>query len=267
MVKQSNTIEVIGAGYSRTGTASLQKALGILGYNSIYDRFEVSVNEFHDLFWCRVSDKEKDIDFDEIFCDKKGNPMYRVTCDFPSAQYWKEQLQKYPNAKVILTIRDPEKWYASAIDTFFCAAFGSPYQYNGLKFLGLVGIGILRNEFWLKIFRRDFFQNEFTKEHIIKCYNDHNKRVINECPKEKLLIFDIAKDGWEPLCKFLNKPIPSEPFPHVNDTKILLRRLNLGHFFGEAMMAAIVVIPMLGIAATIRYFLSFIHSFLKDGTE
>jgi len=41
--------------------------------------------------------------------------------------------------------------------------------------------------------------------------------VIATVPKENLLVWDL-KEGWEPLCKFLNKPIPDQPIPHDNKT-------------------------------------------------
>ena len=95
-------VQVIGAGWGRTGTASLKKALEILGY-PCYHMFEVA-NHDHSLFWTRVADGEE-YDFDEAFNLKAV--QFTATVDFPSAPYWKEQLRRYPNAQVILSVRDP----------------------------------------------------------------------------------------------------------------------------------------------------------------
>ena len=45
-------------------------------------------------------------------------------------------------------------------------------------------------------------------------------------PQEKLLIFNV-KDGWEPLCNFLELPIPEEPFPNSNDSEKMKRTIKI----------------------------------------
>jgi hypothetical protein len=239
MVKKSNTVEVIGAGWGRT---SLKKALEILGYDKTYHMHEVfQHSRAHGKFWCRVADK-KPYDFDEIFCEN-GKPKYRASCDFPSSQYWREQLEQYPEAKVILTTRDPEKWYKSTMDTILLALSGSPNQYFGLKFLDLVDLGIMKKEFWLKTITRDAFHYQFDKQSLITGYKEHNEKVLKECPKEKLLVYNV-EEGWEPLCKFLNKPIPSEPFPHLNDTKEFQGNIMKGCIVGYVLMTMMVLLPV-----------------------
>jgi hypothetical protein len=251
MVKHSNTVEVIGAGYGRTGTNSFKKALEILGYNPTYHMYEIFMNnptKVHGEFWIRVADRQP-YDFDEVFC-QNGKPRYRATCDFPAAQYWKEQLEQYPEAKVILTIRDPEKWYKSVMDTIFQAISGSPYQYFGLYFLDMIGMGRVQPEFFEKTICRDAFKNRFDKESVIASYNEHNESVKRECPKDKLLVFNV-EEGWEPLCAFLNKPIPAEPFPRGNDTQEFLGHLRKGNMIGYTMMAVITLVPLgIGLVAT-----------------
>jgi hypothetical protein len=71
-------------------------------------------------------------------------------------------------------------------------------------------------EFAEKNLIRDTFHNDLTKANCLKCYRDHIENVKKECPHEKLLVFDV-KEGWEPLCKFLNKPVPDVDFPNVNN--------------------------------------------------
>jgi hypothetical protein len=105
-----NGVEVIGAGWGRTGTLTLMTALEILGYNPCYHMVKV-IDYQHAPFWTRAYNKQK-YDFDEVFLSNK----VRATCDFPSCYFWKEQMTKYPNAKVILTVRNPEKWYQSCME-------------------------------------------------------------------------------------------------------------------------------------------------------
>jgi hypothetical protein len=67
-----------------------------------------------------------------------------------------------------------------------------------------------------KVIIRDTFHNDLSKANIIKSFINHNEHVIQCIPSHQLLIFDI-RDGWEPLCQFLDKPIPDEPFPNCNE--------------------------------------------------
>lgn len=228
----SNQIQVIGAGFGRTGTSSLKKALDILGYNTYH--MTENFKHFHFTFWLRVSNSEfanrekKNNDnngeasyhFDEIF---KYDPreQYTATCDFPSSQYWEEQLKQYPDAKVILTKRaNAEKWYQSCIDTIFRAMPCSPFCDTCIYWWTRLGVPHTNAyAFFQAVFERDVFHYNWSKENIIACYNEHNRLVEEKCPKDKLLVFDVTQ-GWAPLCEFLNKPIPENiPFPHANDTK------------------------------------------------
>jgi hypothetical protein len=70
---------------------------------------------------------------------------------------------------------------------------------------------------------------------LIRAFNEHNNNVIARCPREKLLVFE-ATDGWEPLCKFLGKPIPNEPYPHINDTEHFRKIVTGTTFAGSAIL-------------------------------
>lgn len=230
-------VEVIGAGWGRTGTSSFKKALEILGYNPTYHMVEVIENN-HVQFWQRVLDG-KPYDFQEVF---DGKQKYRATCDFPSAQYWREQLKRYPDAKVILTAREPEKWFKSCTQTIFCASFNSPYTSFWVKVA--LWLGIPRPGFG-KMVSQMFgvaTGGSWEKDKVIASYVKHVEDVKRECPPEQLLVFDVT-EGWEPLCKFLNKPVPNVPFPHVNDTAEFQRMLTGLMAVGYISLAGSVVIP------------------------
>lgn len=211
---------MIGAGYGRTGTSSLKAALEILGYQDTYHMTEVFKHD-DQRFWSRVSDKKK-YDFNEVF--KHNGYNYTASCDFPSAVYWREQLAQYPDAKVILSVRDPEKWYQSCCDTIFRVMPGYPQRLMGFAFRRMFNT-LGTNEMMAKVIVRDSFHNDWSKENVIKCFKEHNAAVIAECPKDKLLVYEVSQ-GWEPLCKFLNKPIPDVPFPNVNDTAHFQKMIN-----------------------------------------
>nr|XP_039273574.1 uncharacterized protein LOC120347597 [Styela clava] len=58
-----------------------------------------------------------------------------------------------------------------------------------------------------------------------KRYRDHNTSVLQRAPKDRLLKMNLS-DGWEPLCKFLGKPIPNVPFPHKNKKRSVIEEIN-----------------------------------------
>jgi hypothetical protein len=235
------TVKVIGAGWGRTGTLSLKAALEILGYDPTYHMFEV-INRGHCDFWIKVADNQP-YDFDDAFICENGKVKYTATCDFPSSKYWKEQLERYPSAKVILTIRDPEKWYKSGVDTIFKSTPTSPHYLFGLKVLSKLRLSPLTEEFLTKIVAKGEFHYDWSKENMMNAFKKHNERVKRECPPEKLLIFEVSQ-GWEPLCKFLGKPIPSVPFPHVNDTQSMQTMFYRLHYLGCAIFAGLVLLPV-----------------------
>lgn len=205
-------IEVINAGWGRTGTSSFTKAMELLGY-PCYHIVEMLGKDDHIDFWQRKADGVE-VDMDEIFSQK--GKQYKACCDGPSCYYWKDTLKRYPNAKVVLTLRDAEKWYESASNTIF-------HDYSTYPSISL------GNWLDLKLFRRNFdrvmkktlyydqLDGDFSKENVIRRYNEFVADVYTSCPPENLLVFE-AKDGWEPLCKFLGKPVPDVPYPNINDT-------------------------------------------------
>ena len=207
------SVQIIGAGVGRTGTLSLKHALEELGYQKCHHMIELLHNPPQLPYWKELY-KTGNTDFDTML---KG---YTAVVDFPGAIFYKELMQHYPDAKVILTVRDPERWYKSAIDTIYNMPKG--FGRFMMKLVGMFKppvrhvsntLDFANEAIWL-----GFFQNNFSdKARAIDIYNKWNEEVKRYVPKEKLLVFEV-KDGWQPLCDFLNKPVPSTPFPKVNDT-------------------------------------------------
>lgn len=237
----SDTLQVIGAGWGRTGTMSLKTALEILGYGSCYHMVE-NINNNDNKFWIRVSDK-LEYDFDEVFVRPELGKVYHSSCDYPASTYWKELLTRYPNAKVILTVRDPEKWYKSASETVYRTFPGFPTNSLALRVFLKSPLSKISNEFHMKAGVRDLFHGDMSKENIMKCYREHIERVKRECPPDKLLVYEVSQ-GWEPLCKFLGKPIPDVPFPRLNETAEINKLLNMFEMLGWAMIATMVALPV-----------------------
>jgi len=202
--KPLGKILVIGAGFGRTGTLSLKEALETLGY-SCYHMKEL-FHKRHSKLWM----VEGEPDFTKIFSE------YNATCDWPACSFYKEQFKRYPDAKVILTLRDPEKWYKSCLETIYelTHVLKFPLSFNSaLK---------LSDKFvWMGTFKGRFKD----KDYAISVYQKHVEEVQQTIPKEKLLLFDVAS-GWKPLCEFLSEPIPDVPFPHVNDTATMRKLIQ-----------------------------------------
>lgn len=112
---------------------------------------------------------------------------------------------KYPDAKVVLTVRDPEKWYTSVLNTIYTIRV--PDSNDPV-------LKLADDLIWNGVFKGKFED----KEAAIKIFNEHIEQVKQHVPEDRLLVFSV-KDGWEPLCKFLDVPIPETPFPRINDGK------------------------------------------------
>ena len=196
-------LEVIGAGFGRTGTATLKAALELLGFAPCHHMIEVIMHPEQAAFWERAARGET-VNWDEMFAE------YKSSCDWPSCSFYKELAAHYPHAKIILTLRDPKAWYKSISNTIL-PAMQAPIIVNG-KQMGPPG-----NFAPLLIGDKTFGKN-FSEDHMISVFEHHNEEVRRTIPKDRLLVFD-AKQGWEPLCAFLGVPVPGTPFPHNNTTE------------------------------------------------
>ncbi|ORY08116.1 hypothetical protein K493DRAFT_201281 [Basidiobolus meristosporus CBS 931.73] len=216
-MSKSSRLQVIGAGFCRTGTMSTKTALDKLGYNT-HHMFEVIDNiETQGPLWLDVAAGNPN--WDELF---EG---YSASVDFPSFWWYKELAQKYPDAKVILNIRDPEKWYQSSYSTVYplykaYAALASVKEAGDPnRLIADVSSAIIWGP-------TGCFQDKFEdKDWVISLYKHHIEEVKRIIPAERLLIFQVT-EGWAPICSFLGKPIPNEPFPHMNDTVEMRERAN-----------------------------------------
>ena len=201
------TIKVVGAGFGRTGTMSLKTALEQLGFTKCYHMLEVSLNEGHVELWRALGRGER-VDLEALF---EG---YQASVDWPSCNFWREQLEVFPDAKVILSRRDPERWYESVMNTIY------PSTLAGLKSEDpeiKVRVQMAFELIWEAIF--DGRMED--KDHVISVFEAHNQDVIDSVPADRLLVFE-AREGWAPLCEFLEVPVPDTPYPKTNTTEDFL---------------------------------------------
>ena len=197
-------LEIIGPGFGRTGTNSLKVALEHLGFGPCHHMFEVRDNPERLPDW-EAAARGEAVDWDKIF---RG---YRSQVDWPGARYWRELTQHFPDAKVILSVRDPDAWFDSVQATIapFISARGthpSPH---------VNAIAEMANQ---AIVAQVFDNRMSEREDATRVFREHIAEVQSEIPAQRLLTFDL-RDGWQPLCDFLEVEVPEISFPRTNSSK------------------------------------------------
>lgn len=200
------TLQVIGAGFGRTGTDSLRQALNMLGVGPCHHMHEVMPSEEQRDLWDKKT-LGQDIAWDEIF-DGFGSAV-----DWPSAYYWEELMGVYPDAKIILTYRDLESWWRSYERTILQVL----HRIEGSGDLGLA---------WRILAEGEFSGQHADKDACVARYNQNIARVKSVVPTERLFIMELG-EGWERLCHFLGVDVPAEPYPSGNTTTDFRQNLGL----------------------------------------
>jgi len=188
-------LSVIGSGLGRTGTKSMQTALNMLGVGPCHHMVEVFKKPESVALWMDAAAGKPD--WEAIFAG------YGAMVDYPGAHYWRELAAYYPDAKVLHTVRDPDKWFASTQATIFAPDFHTSKD------------GPMRPFFdsFMGGFRANLHDRAYMTEH----FRRHSKAVIETVPADRLLVYEVGS-GWEPLCRFLGVPVPDEPYPSENST-------------------------------------------------
>ena len=195
-------LNVIGAGFGRTGTNTLKLALEMLGLGPCYHMYEVVSRPDHIATWQRAAEGDLP-DWEALF------DGFSSGVDWPVSRYWRELSEHYPHAKIILSERDPEAWYKSIDKTIFDTwrADDVPDEFAALR-------NMTRSLIHDGVFAGDIED----KDHVIEVFKKNGADVRAAFGPERLLVFD-PNQGWEPLCEFLGVPVPAEDFPHTNTTK------------------------------------------------
>ncbi|MEV6155647.1 sulfotransferase family protein [Nonomuraea sp. NPDC052129] len=216
-------MKVIGAGFGRTGTRSLKAALERLGYGPCYHMSTVIAEPYRVRQWLDVGEGRVR-DWDEMFTG------FRSAVDWPAASYWRELAEHYPDAKVILTVRDPSRWYDSVSETIFAGALAErrpmPIRRRIIRWL----VARRAPDFALyprmaraTVMDRVFDGRVDDPAYVMEVFERHLAEVQAAIPAARLLVFDV-REGWEPLCAFLGTPVPDEPFPQANEREAFRRK-------------------------------------------
>jgi len=204
----------------RTGTLTQKMALEMLGLGPCYHMVDVLAELEQAKLWERALDGEAP--WDEVFAG------YQSTVDWPGGYFYRELIDVYPEAKVLLSVREPRAWEASMRQTVWAVRHGESLirllssaqahvnpQWQG--FLNMIDRLIWEG-------RGTFASGHEQPEQLIATMERHNEEVELGVPPERLLVWR-ASEGWEPLCEFLELPVPDTPFPHINDRTEFLNRV------------------------------------------
>lgn len=202
-------MNVIGAGVGRTGTYSLKLALNRLGVGPCHHMEEV----LHKMpvqvpLWVNaIADKA---DWSTIYAG------YESAVDWPTACFFRELAEEYPTAKFVLTRRDPQRWadsFGATIYKLLAERHQAPEEMRD----------------WLEmahdVIAKTGFPMGLDAGELAATFEAHNKAVIEAIPADRLLVFEV-KQGWGPLCEFLDVPVPDEDFPRTNHREEFWDRVN-----------------------------------------
>ena len=189
-------LSIVGAGFGRTGTASMKMALEILGLGPCHHMKELLAKPAQLALWRSVSRGDKP-DWNAAFAG------YRCAVDWPSAFFWRELSVFYPHAKILLTVRDAESWYAS-MDKTILKTLRESTDPDSVS---------------IKLIAERVFDGRLDdRAHAIAVYERNTAEVQAAFDADRLLTYKLG-DGWEKLCRFLGKPVPDTPFPRSNSAE------------------------------------------------
>jgi hypothetical protein len=215
-------MKVIGAGLPRTATLTQKVALEMLGQGPCYHMVNVLADL--DLVPLWRDAYEGNADWDRIF---EG---FQSTVDWPGGFFYRELMEKYPDAKVLLSVRDPAAWENSMRDTVWGVVHG------GSLIRHLSSAMAHMNPKWnnfLELVKRLLWQDRGVfappgdhagRDFLIERFNRFNDTVKSDVPSDRLLVWQPS-DGWEPLCEFLGVDVPDVPVPHLNDSREFIQRI------------------------------------------
>jgi len=205
-------MKLIGAGLPRTGTLSQKIALEMVGFAPCYHMVNVLTDLDETARWRQVLDQE--LSPREIF------QAFEATVDWPGSFFYRELIDLYPEAKVLLSVRPGDAWARSMRDTIWGVIYGDilirhlsdarrTVDPQWASYIDLM------TEMWR---RSGLIQDAQTSaEEMAAAMERYHQEVQDTVPAERLLVWSVG-DGWEPLCEFLDVPVPDAEFPRVNDS-------------------------------------------------
>ncbi len=228
------SLKVIGAGPGRTGTLSLKTALEQLGYGPCH-HMKSCIESSQQTQWFLDAANGLSVDWRQVF------ECYEAAVDWPSAAYYRELMQTFPEAVVIFSNRSPDTWYESVASTIFRVVPNLP---RWLRWL------VPHIDRWGTMVKKTIWDNEFggqfeDREMAIEFFNDRLAEVKTLVPPERLLVHSAA-EGWGPICEFLGVDKPTTAYPYINDASRLQRAVRVLQLLNYA-PAAVLALLVFGI--------------------
>ncbi len=180
--------------------------------------------------WLAVA-TEGSVDWDKLFAG------YRASVDFPSCVFYRELIKHYPDAKVILSVRDADSWYKSASETIYALSKAVPRWLVWIFPRMRVQARMINILIWDGIFQGRFEDPDFAKE----VFRKHIEDVKSIVSPERLLVYEIT-EGWGPLCRFLGVEEPAERFPRTNESKEMKKMVKVARVLDKLPYAVMLII-------------------------
>lgn len=196
------TLSVIGAGFGRTGTLSLKLALETLGLGPCHHMEEVFTNPAQLPYW-QAAIEGRQMNWDQVYAG------FASTVDWPGTHYWRDLAEFYPQAKVILSVRPTEVWcksFSATIRKLLEMKDSIPDEY----------VRSILDMAYQMIAVETFGDAMHDEVRLRAAFQQRIDEVTASIDSERLLVFDVA-EGWEPLCRFLDRPVPDVEFPNINN--------------------------------------------------
>jgi len=203
-------MKIIGAGFGRSGTMSIKAALDQLGAGPCY-HMKITLKRYHHLHFFLQAWRGKKVNWKRFF------KRYQSVVDWPSCSFYKELMTEFPDAKILLNVRDPGEWYNSMAETIWAIQPAFPWWFP--RIYRRIHDEIIWNGNLKGVFE--------DREKTIAVYREWIEEVKRTVPAERLLVYHV-REGWKPLCDFLEMPVPEgKPFPHINERKSFKRVIRM----------------------------------------
>jgi len=208
-------MKLIGAGFGRSGTMSIKAALEQLGCGPCY-HMKITLKRYHHMRFFMRAWTGKKVNWKKFF------RRYQSVVDWPTCTFYRELMTEFPDARVLLNIRDPESWYESMKETIFAIQPAFPWWFPGI-------VRRMHDEIIWGGSLKGVFED---REKTLAVYRQYIEDVKSTVPAGRLLVYNV-NEGWKPLCDFLGVPVPEgKSYPHINERKsfkqliLLLKILN-----------------------------------------
>lgn len=206
-------MKVIGVGFGRTGTMSLRAALEELGADPCFHMIELitgSDRARDPPHWVRVTNG-KQVDWHEVFAP------WQATADWPACARWQELVDAFPGATVLLNLRDFDAFYESCANTLLAVKRAAmsrelPQDAERMPAPGLWEV--IEKLVW----QGDFSARFEDKDWLRAMYDDRIAAINAYVPADRLVVWNLGVDGWDPLVDALGVPAPDTAFPDLHDT-------------------------------------------------